>query len=147
MRAGDSLTGRQGDEDGSEGRGAAQEHPAQQSLPQMAVPGLVLRPQFLTPPGGPLPRRPAEGQVPFGEPPCHLIPLAFRQPVEAGGELRRRRTGLGAGRVDEVAVALGCGLRAATMRLHRARRRLGAEIDRLRPALADANASKDHGHD
>ena len=49
--------------------------------------------------------------------------------------------------IDEVAVALGCGRRAATMRLHRARRRLRAEIDRLRPALADANASKDHGHD
>ncbi|MFC8423300.1 RNA polymerase sigma factor [Streptomyces sp. PU_AKi4] len=49
--------------------------------------------------------------------------------------------------IDEVAVALGCGRRAATMRLHRARRRLRAEIDRLCPALADANASKDHGHD
>jgi hypothetical protein len=33
--------------------------------------------------------------------------------------------------VDEVAVALGCGTRAATMRLHRARRRLRAEIDRM----------------
>ncbi|MDT0398366.1 MULTISPECIES: RNA polymerase sigma factor [Streptomyces] len=49
--------------------------------------------------------------------------------------------------VDEVAVALGCGRRAAAMRLHRARRRLRAEIDRLCPAPADAHASKDHGHD
>lgn len=35
--------------------------------------------------------------------------------------------------VDEVAVALGCGSRAAAMRLHRARRRLRGEIDRIRP--------------
>ncbi|TQK79366.1 RNA polymerase sigma factor (sigma-70 family) [Streptomyces puniciscabiei] len=34
----------------------------------------------------------------------------------------------------QIAVALGCGRRAATMRLHRARRRLRAEIDRMRPA-------------
>jgi RNA polymerase sigma-70 factor (ECF subfamily) len=33
----------------------------------------------------------------------------------------------------QIAVVLGCGRRAATMRLHRARRRLRAEIDRLRP--------------
>lgn len=33
--------------------------------------------------------------------------------------------------IDEVAVALGCGSRAAAMRLHRARRRLRAEIERL----------------
>jgi RNA polymerase sigma factor (sigma-70 family) len=33
--------------------------------------------------------------------------------------------------VEEVAVVLGCGVRAAAMRLHRARRRLRAEIDRL----------------
>ncbi|WP_330285971.1 RNA polymerase sigma factor [Streptomyces sp. NBC_00576] len=49
--------------------------------------------------------------------------------------------------VDEVAVALGCGTRAAAMRLHRARRRLRTEIDRMRPALAaDVNSSKEHGH-
>jgi len=49
--------------------------------------------------------------------------------------------------VEEVAVVLGCGRRAAAMRLHRARRRLRAEIDRLCPPPADANASEDHGHD
>ncbi len=43
--------------------------------------------------------------------------------------------------IDEVAVALGCGRRAATMRLHRARRRLRAEIDRMRPAV-----TADTGH-
>jgi len=50
--------------------------------------------------------------------------------------------------IDEVAVALGCGRRAASMRLHRARRRLRAEIDRLRPTApsADAIPSKEHGH-
>jgi RNA polymerase sigma-70 factor (ECF subfamily) len=34
--------------------------------------------------------------------------------------------------IDEVAVALGCGSRAAAMRLHRARKRLRVEIDRMR---------------
>lgn len=34
----------------------------------------------------------------------------------------------------QIAVVLGCGGRAVAMRLHRARRRLRAEIDRLRPA-------------
>ncbi|WP_405775111.1 RNA polymerase sigma factor [Streptomyces sp. NBC_01538] len=49
--------------------------------------------------------------------------------------------------VDEVAVALDCGTRAAAMRLHRARRRLRTEIDRIRPALAaDVNSPKEHGH-
>jgi RNA polymerase sigma factor (sigma-70 family) len=50
--------------------------------------------------------------------------------------------------IDEVAVALGCGRRAASMRLHRARRRLRAEIDRLGPTAtaADATSSKEHGH-
>jgi RNA polymerase sigma factor (sigma-70 family) len=50
--------------------------------------------------------------------------------------------------IDEVAVALGCGRRAASMRLHRARRRLRAEIDRIRPTAtsADAIPSKEHGH-
>lgn len=49
--------------------------------------------------------------------------------------------------IDEVAVALGCGSRAASMRLHRARRRLRAEIDRLRPALTTGpTATKEHGH-
>ncbi|MFG2793595.1 RNA polymerase sigma factor [Streptomyces sp. NPDC048419] len=59
--------------------------------------------------------------------------------------------------VDEVAVALGCGPRAASMRLHRARRRLRAEIDRMHPALttgpaaarpaaARPAATKEHGH-
>jgi RNA polymerase sigma factor (sigma-70 family) len=38
--------------------------------------------------------------------------------------------------IDEVAVALGCGNRAAAMRLHRARRRLRAEIDSMRTAVA-----------
>ncbi|WP_181803565.1 RNA polymerase sigma factor [Streptomyces shenzhenensis] len=47
--------------------------------------------------------------------------------------------------VDEVAVALGCGERAAAMRLHRARRRLRAEIDRLRPPAAEA-LSEEHRH-
>lgn len=40
--------------------------------------------------------------------------------------------------VDEIAVALGCGSRAAAMRLHRARRRLAAEIDGLRISVAAA---------
>ncbi|NUR00968.1 MAG: sigma-70 family RNA polymerase sigma factor [Streptomyces sp.] len=53
--------------------------------------------------------------------------------------------------IDEVAVALGCGTRAASMRLHRARRRLRAEIDRMGPprssmTSADATPSKEHGH-
>ncbi|MEU9989224.1 sigma-70 family RNA polymerase sigma factor [Streptomyces sp. NPDC048045] len=61
---------------------------------------------------------------------------------------------------DDIAVALGCGSRAAAMRLHRARSRLRAEIDRMRPAVAalpdgrpapepasaDATLCKDHGH-
>jgi len=42
---------------------------------------------------------------------------------------------------DEIAVALGCGSRAAAMRLHRARNRLRAEIDRLRPPVAVAAAT------
>ncbi|MEV5959753.1 sigma-70 family RNA polymerase sigma factor [Streptomyces sp. NPDC051987] len=46
---------------------------------------------------------------------------------------------------DEVAVALGCGKRAAAMRLHRARRRLRAEIDRLRPPAAEA-LLEEHRH-
>ncbi|ALV31639.1 sigma-70 family RNA polymerase sigma factor [Streptomyces sp. CdTB01] len=49
--------------------------------------------------------------------------------------------------VGDLAVALGCGTRAAAMRLHRARRRLRAEIDRMRPALADGGtATKEHRH-
>jgi RNA polymerase sigma factor (sigma-70 family) len=49
--------------------------------------------------------------------------------------------------VDEVAVALGCGTRAASMRLHRARRRLRTELDRLRPSTtADATAAKGQSH-
>ena len=53
--------------------------------------------------------------------------------------------------IDEVAVALGCGNRAASMRLHRARRRLRAEIDRMRPEPPIAEhsymtAPKEHGH-
>jgi RNA polymerase sigma factor (sigma-70 family) len=49
--------------------------------------------------------------------------------------------------VEELAVALDCGKRAAAMRLHRARRRLRAEIDRLQPVCAAAaTPSKEHGH-
>ncbi|MFG2323055.1 sigma-70 family RNA polymerase sigma factor [Streptomyces sp. NBC_01723] len=64
--------------------------------------------------------------------------------------------------VDELAVALGCGSRAASMRLHRARARLRTEIDRMgRPSTAvphaarrpphpattaDAIPAKEHGH-
>lgn len=44
--------------------------------------------------------------------------------------------------IDELAVALGCGTRAAAMRLHRARRRLRAEIDRIGPTTP----AKEHGH-
>ncbi|WP_405593796.1 RNA polymerase sigma factor [Streptomyces sp. NBC_01092] len=44
--------------------------------------------------------------------------------------------------VEELAVALGCGTRAASMRLHRARRRLRAEIDRTCPATE----SKERSH-
>lgn len=46
---------------------------------------------------------------------------------------------------DEVAVALGCGRRAASMRLHRARRRLRAEIDRMGPTTAAALKENGHG--
>jgi RNA polymerase sigma-70 factor (ECF subfamily) len=50
--------------------------------------------------------------------------------------------------IDEVAVVLGCGRRAAAMRLHRARRRLRAEIDRICPdaTRTDATLTKEHGH-
>ncbi|MXM68868.1 sigma-70 family RNA polymerase sigma factor [Streptomyces sp. HUCO-GS316] len=49
--------------------------------------------------------------------------------------------------IEEVAVVLGCGRRAASMRLHRARGRLRAEIDRMRPATAAGpHPSKEHGH-
>ncbi|MFF6999897.1 RNA polymerase sigma factor [Streptomyces sp. NPDC008313] len=53
--------------------------------------------------------------------------------------------------VAEIAVVLGCGSRAAAMRLHRARLRLRAEIDRMRPAEATATPHRDtpkehHGH-
>ncbi|MEU6996088.1 sigma-70 family RNA polymerase sigma factor [Streptomyces sp. NPDC046465] len=55
---------------------------------------------------------------------------------------------------EELATALGCGARAAAMRLHRARRRLRTEIDRMRPAPAArpapeatrATVPEDHGH-
>ncbi|MFF5493948.1 RNA polymerase sigma factor [Streptomyces aquilus] len=46
--------------------------------------------------------------------------------------------------IEEVAVVLGCGRRAASMRLHRARRRLRAEIDRMGPTITAA--SKENGH-
>ncbi|MFE7077202.1 RNA polymerase sigma factor [Streptomyces sp. NPDC057620] len=59
--------------------------------------------------------------------------------------------------VDEMAVALGCGSRAAAMRLHRARRRLRTEIDRMRVVVAPdagtaradsaADPSKEQFHD
>ncbi|MFJ5212869.1 RNA polymerase sigma factor [Streptomyces nigra] len=49
--------------------------------------------------------------------------------------------------VEEIAVVLGCGRRAASMRLHRARHRLKAEIDRLRPALTTGTtATKEQHH-
>jgi RNA polymerase sigma factor (sigma-70 family) len=70
--------------------------------------------------------------------------------------------------VEELAVALGCGSRAASMRLHRARARLRTEIDRMSPPTAadprpptgsrstrrppcpattvDAAPAKEHGH-
>ncbi|WP_329543790.1 sigma-70 family RNA polymerase sigma factor [Streptomyces sp. NBC_01356] len=54
--------------------------------------------------------------------------------------------------VDEVAVVLGCGTRAAAMRLHRARRRLRAEIDRMQITVAlgaetpRRDTPKEHGH-
>jgi RNA polymerase sigma-70 factor (ECF subfamily) len=51
--------------------------------------------------------------------------------------------------VDEVAVALGCGGRAAAMRLHRARRRLRAEIDRMRVTTgprSPRDTPEEHGH-
>lgn len=41
---------------------------------------------------------------------------------------------------EEIAVALGCGRRAAAMRLHRARRRLRAEIDRGGPVAPSADS-------
>ncbi|MGX1494202.1 RNA polymerase sigma factor [Streptomyces tendae] len=49
--------------------------------------------------------------------------------------------------VEEIAVVLGCGRRAASMRLHRARHRLKAEIDRLRPTLTTGTtATKEQHH-
>lgn len=50
--------------------------------------------------------------------------------------------------IDEVAVVLGCGSRAAAMRLHRARRRLKAEIDTMCPTPPPASTapSKEHRH-
>ncbi|MEV0227785.1 sigma-70 family RNA polymerase sigma factor [Streptomyces sp. NPDC050704] len=54
--------------------------------------------------------------------------------------------------IDEVAVALGCGSRAAAMRLHRARHRLRAEIDRMRITVTQGTGTprrdtpKEHGH-
>ncbi|MEU6380629.1 sigma-70 family RNA polymerase sigma factor [Streptomyces sp. NPDC046909] len=50
--------------------------------------------------------------------------------------------------IDEVAVVLGCGSRAASMRLHRARRRLRAEIDRTSPTSTTslAKEAKEYGH-
>ncbi|WP_328875811.1 sigma-70 family RNA polymerase sigma factor [Streptomyces sp. NBC_00287] len=45
--------------------------------------------------------------------------------------------------IDDLAVALGCGTRAASMRLHRARRRLRAEIDRM----SLTTPSKEYGRD
>ncbi|MFE1883346.1 RNA polymerase sigma factor [Streptomyces diastatochromogenes] len=48
---------------------------------------------------------------------------------------------------EEIAMALGCGRRAAVMRLHRARQRLKTQIDRLRPSTAvDALPSRGFGH-
>ncbi|MEW2305442.1 sigma-70 family RNA polymerase sigma factor [Streptomyces sp. NPDC006655] len=47
--------------------------------------------------------------------------------------------------VDEIAVALDCGSRAAAMRLHRARGRLRAEIDRLRPPAEALPEEDRHG--
>ncbi|MGW7540193.1 RNA polymerase sigma factor [Streptomyces sp. NPDC054770] len=47
--------------------------------------------------------------------------------------------------VEDVAVVLRCGKRAAAMRLHRARGRLRAEIDRLRPPAAEA-LREEHRH-
>ncbi|MFI9832157.1 RNA polymerase sigma factor [Streptomyces sp. NPDC051913] len=47
--------------------------------------------------------------------------------------------------IEEVAVVLGCGRRAASMRLHRARRRLRAEIDRMRPTTTVALKENGHG--
>ncbi|MGW7266182.1 RNA polymerase sigma factor [Streptomyces sp. NPDC054842] len=59
--------------------------------------------------------------------------------------------------IDEIAVALGCGSRAAAMRLHRARGRLRTEIDRMRDtwrphasatpgAGTPGHDSTEHGH-
>ncbi|MET7739388.1 sigma-70 family RNA polymerase sigma factor [Streptomyces sp. NPDC005385] len=53
---------------------------------------------------------------------------------------------------EEIAVALGCGSRAAAMRLHRARRRLAAEIGGLPisvaagPATPRRDTPEEHGH-
>ncbi|MFC8342978.1 RNA polymerase sigma factor [Streptomyces sp. NPDC057280] len=47
--------------------------------------------------------------------------------------------------IEEVAVVLGCGRRAASMRLHRARRRLRAEIDRMCPTTTAAVKENGHG--
>ncbi|MCK7628195.1 sigma-70 family RNA polymerase sigma factor [Streptomyces sp. RS10V-4] len=46
--------------------------------------------------------------------------------------------------VEELAVALDCGRSAAAMRLHRARRRLRAEIDRTRTAVSVPGGGDGH---
>ncbi|MYT28406.1 MULTISPECIES: sigma-70 family RNA polymerase sigma factor [unclassified Streptomyces] len=46
--------------------------------------------------------------------------------------------------VEELAVALGCGRSAAAMRLHRARRRLRAEIDRTRTPVSVRGGGDGH---
>ncbi|MFJ7017431.1 RNA polymerase sigma factor [Streptomyces sp. NPDC101117] len=49
--------------------------------------------------------------------------------------------------VEEIAVVLGCGRRAASMRLHRARHRLKAEIDQLCPVpTTGTTATKEQQH-
>jgi len=49
--------------------------------------------------------------------------------------------------IDEIAIALGCGHRAASMRLHRARRRLRAEVDRMRISVGAVGAESAVGVD
>lgn len=84
---------------------------------------------------------------PDSEPPGAWVHDALARLSSADQEVLRLAAWEDLG-TDEIAVALGCGSRAAAMRLHRARRRLRAEIDRMCPATAaDASPSKAGGHD
>jgi RNA polymerase sigma-70 factor (ECF subfamily) len=89
------------------------------------------------------------GQVaagPEAEPPGGWIHEALAR-LPAGDQEVLRLTAWEELDVGELAVALGCGTRAAAMRLHRARRRLRTEIDRMHPArTTSVHVPEEHRH-